>query len=113
MDGSGRGRNVRLTIAEVSSHFSVTIVRSEDPRPLRPRIIPASRSWRSRQQLKVDHRLGTMTHGSANTIVTSISSADDDDVFTFGVDVPAFFELGVEESLGVQLWGGVVNIENR
>jgi hypothetical protein len=46
-----------------------------------------------------------MTHGSADTIITSISSADDDDVFTFGVDVPAFFELGVKESLGVQLRG--------
>jgi hypothetical protein len=91
------------TIAKVSSYFGVPIVRSEDPRPLRPRVIPTPRSRRPRQQLKVDDGLGTVTHGSADTIVACVTSTDDDDVFTLRVDVAAFFEFGIEERLGVQL----------
>ena len=79
------------------------IVRPEDPGPLRPGVIPPPRSRRPRQQLKVDDRLGSVTHRSTNTVVTRITPTDHDDVFILGIDIAAFFKLAVEERLGVQL----------
>jgi hypothetical protein len=58
----------------MGSYLGVTIVRPEDPRPLRPWVVPTTRSRRPRQQLKVDYGLGTVTHGSANTVITRITT---------------------------------------
>jgi hypothetical protein len=87
----------------VSCYFGVPIVRAEDPRPLWPRVIPSPRGRRPRQQLKVDDGLGTVTHRGADTVVPSITSTDDDDVFILRVDVAAFFEFSIKERLGVEL----------
>ena len=84
----------------MGSYLCVPIVR---PGPLRPRVIPTTRSRRPREQLKVDYGLGTVAHRSADTVVARVTTADDDDVFALGINVPAFFQLGVEERLGVQL----------
>jgi len=84
----------------MGSYLCVPIVR---PGPLRPRVIPTTRSRRPREQLKVDYGLGTVAHRSADTVVAHVTTADDDDVFALGINVPAFFQLGVEERLGVQL----------
>jgi hypothetical protein len=46
-----------------------------------------------------------VTHGSANTVVARITSTDDDDIFAPGVDIAAFFELGIKERFGVKLSG--------
>lgn len=94
---------MRRTIAKVSSYFGVPIVRAEDPRPLWPRVIPSPRGRRHREQLKVDDGLGTVTHRGADTVVPSITSTDDDDVFILRVDVATFFEFSIKERLGVQL----------
>jgi hypothetical protein len=42
-----------------------------------------------------------VAHRCADTIVASITTTDDDDVFVFGIDVAAVFEFGVQESFGV------------
>jgi hypothetical protein len=44
-----------------------------------------------------------VTHGSADAIVARVTPADDDDIFVLGINVATFFEVGVEERLGVQL----------
>ena len=73
------------------------------PRPLRPRVIPASsRGW-FRKKLKVGYGFCTMTHGSTNTIVTSITTTNDNDILALGADVGAVLKLGVEQGLRVKL----------
>jgi len=62
---------------------------------------PTKRSRRPQEQLKVDYGLGTVAHRSADTVVARVATADD--VFALGIDVPTFFQLGVEERLDVQL----------
>jgi hypothetical protein len=109
----------------MSCNFSVAIVRSEDarnidviekararlcegnlPRPLWPWVITPSSRGRFRQQLKVGDGLGSVSHRSTDTIVTGITTTNDDDVFPFGVDVIAVFELGIQKRLRVQLLVG-------
>ena len=44
-----------------------------------------------------------MTHGSTNTIVTSITTTNDNDILALGADVGAVLKLGVEQGLRVKL----------
>jgi RNase P/RNase MRP subunit p30 len=44
-----------------------------------------------------------MTHGRADTIITSITSADDDDILALCIDVSAVLKVRVEERFRVHL----------
>lgn len=44
-----------------------------------------------------------MTHGGTNTIITSITTTDDDDVFALGTDIAAVLQLGIEKCLCIEL----------
>ncbi|KAH3660385.1 hypothetical protein OGAPHI_006971 [Ogataea philodendri] len=61
-------------------HLSVTVVDSEDSWPLWPWVVLASLFTRCRQQLEVGHRLGSMTSGSSQTVVTGITSTNNNNV---------------------------------
>lgn len=87
----------------MSCNFGVTIIGPEDTGPLRPRVVATSRAWGLGKKLKVGNGLGTVAHGGSDTIVTSISTADNDDVLASSIDVVAVRELGVQERLSVQL----------
>jgi len=44
-----------------------------------------------------------MAHGSANAIVTGITTTNDDDVLAFSIDIIAVLEVGLQERRGIQL----------
>lgn len=87
----------------MGSNLGVTIVGTEDPRPLRPGVVATTASRRLGKQLEVHDRLGAVTHGSSNTVVTSVATSDDDDILALCADVGAVSEFGIEEGLGVEL----------
>lgn len=92
-----------LTISEMSSDLSVSIIGTEDPRPLGPRVVRRTRNRRFRQQLKVRDRLGSVSHRSTNTVISSIASSDHDHVLAFRLDVISVLELGIEKRFGIEL----------
>ncbi|GJD02058.1 hypothetical protein ColKHC_10883 [Colletotrichum higginsianum] len=98
-------------LAHVLLDLGVAIVHTVDTRPLRPRVIAGTLRRGLGQKLKVDDRLGTVADRGTDTVVTGITTADDDDVLALGRDVGAVLKLGVEEGLGVlvQELHGVVN----
>lgn len=67
------------------------------PRPLGPGVIATATSRRLRQELEVGHRLGTVAHGSTDTIITSITTTNDDDVLALRVDVSAILQLRIKQ----------------
>jgi hypothetical protein len=98
----------------MSLDFVVTIVSPEDARPLWPWVVASTLGGRLRQQLEVDNRLGTMADRGTDTVITSVTTSNDNDVLVFGGDVCLVCELGVEEGLGVlvqELHGVVDTIE--
>lgn len=60
-------------------------------------------SGRLGQQLKVGDRLRAVTHGSSDTVVSSITTTDDDDVLALGTDVATVLKLRIKQRLRVQL----------
>ena len=81
----------------------VTVVGTENPRPLRPGIVVATAGRRLGQQLEVRDGLRTVTHRGTDAIIAGVTTANDDDVFALSGDVIAVLKLGVEEGLGVEL----------
>jgi len=74
-------------LAHVGLDLRVTVVDTVDARPLRPGVVTSTLSRRLRKQLKVDNGLGTVTDGSTDTIVTSITTTNDNNVLVLGRDV--------------------------
>lgn len=110
------------TIAKVSSDLCVAIICSENPVvlqkismrrkhavmetlpwPLWPRIVSSPCSRRLRQQFEICYRLGTVAHGCTNTVVSCISTANNNDILPSGIDVAAILKFRVEKRLRVQL----------
>lgn len=96
------GHKVR-TSAEMCRDLRMTVVGAEDAWPLGPRVVTAARGRGLREQFKVHHGLGTVTHRSADAIVARVTATYDDDVLATGVDVIAVSQFGIEQRLGVQL----------
>jgi len=91
-------------LSEMRSNLRMAVVGTEDPGPLRPWVVATTTGRRLGQQLKVDHGLGTMAHSSSDTVVTSITTTNDDDVLALRIDVAAaVLEVGIEECLSVEL----------
>jgi len=44
-----------------------------------------------------------MSHGSSNAIISCVASADDDDIFTFGIDISTVRQFRVQQGLRIQL----------
>lgn len=44
-----------------------------------------------------------MAHGCSNTIITSVTTANHDDIFSLGTDVGIVLQLRVQEGFGVEL----------
>jgi hypothetical protein len=97
------GHDAVLTgvLAGVLAHLSVTVVNTVDARPLRPGVVVGTLRRRLGKQLEVGNGLGTVTDGSTNAIVTSITTTNDNNVLVLGGEVSSIGELGVEERLGV------------
>ncbi|GKT49344.1 uncharacterized protein ColSpa_09525 [Colletotrichum spaethianum] len=88
-------------LAHVLLDLGVAVVHTVDAGPLGPRVVAGTLRRGLGQELKVDDRLGSVADGGTDTVVTSVTTADDDDVLALGRDVGAVLKLGVEEGLGV------------
>jgi len=88
-------------LTHVSLDLGVTIVDTVDAGPLGPGVVTSTLSRRLRQQLEVDNRLGTVTDGGTNTIVTSITTTNDNNVLALGRDVLAVVKTRIKQRLGV------------
>src|SRR5579859_1979792 len=82
-------------VAEVSVHLCVTVVDLECARPLRPWVVWGAGGRWALEKLKVDNRCSAMTDRSTDTIVTSITTADDDDLLALGRDKIAILQVGI------------------
>jgi len=71
--------------------------RPDTPGPLGPRVITATQCGWFWQQLKVGNRLGAMPHGRAYTVISCITTADDDDILALRIYVVAIFELRIQK----------------
>lgn len=81
----------------------MTIISPEDTGPLWPWVISASgRGWFGKE-FEVDDGLRAVTHRSTDTIITCITTTDDDDILALGVDISAVLQLRVQEGLRVEL----------
>ena len=65
----------------------MAVISAENPGPLGPWVVAATTSRRLGKQLKVDNRLGTVAHGSADTVITSVTSANNNDILALRADV--------------------------
>jgi hypothetical protein len=74
----GRDAVLAGILAKVRRNFAVTVVDAEDPRPLRPRVVVAAGGRGLGQELKVGDREGAVAERRADTIVTGVATADDD-----------------------------------
>jgi hypothetical protein len=88
-------------LAHVGLDFGVAVVDSVDTGPLWPWVVAGALRRRLREQLEVDDVLGTVTDGSTNAVVTSVTTTDDDNVLALGGDVGIVGQLRVEQRLGV------------
>ena len=67
------------------------------PRPLRPGVVPRTRTRRLGQEFEVCDGLRAMPHRSADAVVAGITTTDDDDVFSSRADIVAILEVGVQK----------------
>ena len=93
-----------LTVAEVGGDFSVTVIGAEDTRPLGPWVIVSTAGWGFGQQLEIGHRLRTVAHRCSDTVVSSVTTTNDDDVLALGANVVVILQLRVEKRLCVHLF---------
>jgi hypothetical protein len=85
----------------VLTDLSVTVVNTVDARPLRPRVVVGTLRWGLRQKLEVGDRLGTVTERGSDTIVTSVTTTNNNNVLVLGSDVGFVAKLRVKQRLGV------------
>ncbi|CAF3597842.1 unnamed protein product [Fusarium graminearum] len=97
------GHDAVLTrvLASVLANLSVTVVNTVNARPLRPRVVVGTLRRRLGQKLEVGDRLSTVTERGSDTIVTSVTTTNDNNVLVLGRDVSVVTKLGVEKRLGV------------
>ncbi|KAI6759055.1 hypothetical protein HG531_013816 [Fusarium graminearum] len=97
------GHDAVLTrvLASVLANLSVTVVNAVNARPLRPRVVVGTLRRRLGQKLEVGDRLSTVTERGSDTIVTSVTTTNDNNVLVLGRDVSVVTKLGVEKRLGV------------
>lgn len=71
--------------------------RPDTPRPLGPRVITATQRGWFREQLEVSNRLGAVPHGRAYTVISRITTADDDNILALCIYVVVIFELRIQK----------------
>jgi hypothetical protein len=54
-----------------------------------------------REKFQIDNRLGAVSNSSTDTIITSITASNDDDLLSFDFNEVAVAEVGVQQTLGV------------
>ena len=91
------------TVAEVRGDLCVAVVRAENARPLRPRVVTGARGRGPGEELEVRDGFRAMAHRSADAVVAGVTTADDNNVLALRVDVRAVLELRVEERLRIEL----------
>jgi len=68
------------------------------PGPLGPGVVTPSAHRGLGQELKVDDRFGAMTHRGSNTVITSITTTNDNDVLALCTDVGGrILKVGIKE----------------
>lgn len=73
------------------------------PRPLRPRIVSATRRGRLRKEFKVRDGLSTMPHSGANAVISSVSTSYNDDILALRADVLPVLQFRVKQRCSIEL----------
>lgn len=73
------------------------------PRPLRPRIVSATRRGRLRKEFKVRDGLSTMPHSGANAVISSVSTSNNDDILALRADVLPVLQFRVKQRCSIEL----------
>jgi hypothetical protein len=79
--------------AKVSRDLSVTVIGPEDLRPLWPWVIRRTAGRRSGQEFEIRNRLGPVSHGGSDAVVSGVTASDNDDVLAPRADVAFVLEL--------------------
>mmetsp|Transcript_77559 Transcript_77559/g.224286 ORF Transcript_77559/g.224286 Transcript_77559/m.224286 type:complete len:224 (-) Transcript_77559:113-784(-) len=79
-----------------SFDFGVSVVSSENSRPLWPWIVRCALHRGLRHQLKINDRVATMTHRSTDAICSRVSSANNNNIFTGCVDPMVLLPPGLQ-----------------
>ncbi len=75
----------------------MSIIGTEDARPLWPRVVTASGGRRLWEEFEVDDRLCTMTHGGSNAVSSGVPTTDNEDILISRIDVVGIFKVRVKE----------------
>ena len=78
----------------------LAIVRFEDSRPLRPRIIRCTFYRRLRHHFKLCNRFCSKADTCSNTVITGIATTDHKYMFIFCKFIWRFFKIGIQKCLG-------------
>ena len=71
----------------------MAVVNAINFRPKRPGVVRGTVLGRLGQQLEINQGFAAVTQRSTNTVCTSIAAANNDDIFVFGGNVVAVFEV--------------------
>ncbi|KAH3688172.1 hypothetical protein WICPIJ_000814 [Wickerhamomyces pijperi] len=97
----GQDTVLSWVLAELGLHFSVAVVDSEHTRPLRPWVVLGSLLWWLWQQFKVDDGLGSVSQSRADTIVTGITTTNDNHRLATDL-LRDLRKIVIQQSLGVE-----------
>ena len=86
-------------MSEYGNGFFLTIICFEDTRPLRPWIVCRTLCRRLRHHLKLCHRFCSETYTCTYTVVTGITTTDDQHMFIFCQFIRNFLEIRIQQSL--------------
>ena len=81
--------------------FFLTVIGLADLRPFGPGIVLCSLVRSLGHHLDLGHRLGSVTDGSSHTVITGITTADDDHVLTLGLHIFFIFKVRIQQALGI------------
>ena len=97
-----RGKIAPRVIAKYGLGFFLTVIEQINLWPFGPRIVGSALQRRAREYLQLRQALAAMSHGSADTICTSIAAADHDHILSRRGNEVAVF-LAIEQRFSVSL----------
>ena len=84
---SGHDTVFTRVLAHMGLDFGVAIIHTVDARPLGPWVVSSTLLGRLREQFEVRHGLGPVADRSTNTVVTRVTTANNNDMLIFSGDV--------------------------
>src|SRR5690606_18222482 len=85
--------------SEADDRLLVSVVRAQDLRPQRPRVVGRPARRRLVEKLEIQHAAAAVPKRGADAVRAGIAAADHDDGLVLRVDVLAVLEPAVEQAL--------------